>query len=165
MPLFLKKARVSLFCVSLCLNPFQPPLSLKLICVLPINRRKTKSFYRLRRTGVQKIPLDKAKAGMKLAKPVLNENGRVLCGDGVELTDALLSKLEKMDVEKITVEGFPISMPGVERKSLKTQLEELDERFKKVESNPVFSGIKEIFKKQLIEKEEEMKSYLQSNKS
>lgn len=113
---------------------------------------------------MQKIPLDMAKAGMKLAKPVQNQDGRVLCGDGVELTDSLIAKLENMDVEKVTVEGFPVSMPGMERKSLKTELEELEERFKKIKSDPVLLGIKGIFKEQLIKKDEEMKSYLQSNK-
>ena len=114
---------------------------------------------------MQKIPLNLAKPGMKLAKPVMNENGRVLCGEGVELSGMLMEKLEKMDIEKVTVEGFPVDMPGEERKPLKTQLEELENRFKMVASDPVLAGMKELFKKQIIEKEEERKAYLQNQSS
>ena len=114
---------------------------------------------------MQKIPLNMAKAGMKLAKPVLNESGRVLCGEGVELSAMLIEKLEKMEIEKVTVEGFPVEMPGQERKPLKTQLEELEKRFQKVASDPVLMSMKEIFKRQIIEKEEERKSYLKNQSS
>lgn len=112
---------------------------------------------------MQKIPLDMAKSGMKLAKDVLTDNGRVLCGQGTELTDSLLSRLDNLGIESITVEGFPVPMPGEEVKPLEVLIEELEERFKMVTSEPLLMEIKEILKKQLILKEEERKAYLEKS--
>ena len=114
---------------------------------------------------MQKIPLDMAKSGMKLAKDVLTDNGRVLCGQGTELTDSLLSRLDNLGIESITVEGFPVPMPGEEVKPLEVLIEELEERFKMVTSEPLLMEIKEILKKQLIFKEEERKAYLEKSES
>jgi hypothetical protein len=112
---------------------------------------------------MQKIPLDMAKSGMKLAKDVLTDNGRVLCGQGTELTDSLLLRLDNLGIQSITVEGFPVPMPGEEVKPLEVLIEELEERFKMVTSDPVLMEIKEIFKKQLILKEEERKTYIEKS--
>ncbi|HUU50618.1 MAG TPA: hypothetical protein VMW81_06645 [Nitrospinota bacterium] len=114
---------------------------------------------------MQKIPLDMAKSGMKLAKDVLTDNGRVLCGQGTELTDSLLLRLDNLGIESITVEGFPVPMPGEEVKPLEVLIEELEERFKMVTSEPLLMEIKEILKKQLIFKEEERKAYLEKSES
>ncbi|MEK6591399.1 MAG: hypothetical protein AABZ11_12065, partial [Nitrospinota bacterium] len=65
---------------------------------------------------MQKIPLSLAKPGMKLAKAVLNENGLILCGEGTELNEMLISRLAGMDIQRVTVEGHPVDT-GVEVKS------------------------------------------------
>lgn len=114
---------------------------------------------------MQKIPLNMAKSGMKLAKDVLTDNGRVLCGQGTELSDSLLSRLDNLGIESITVEGFPVPMLGEEAKPLEVLMEELEERFKMVTSEPLLMEIKEILKKQLILKEEEKKAYLETSES
>ena len=102
---------------------------------------------------------------MRLAKPIISNNGRVLCGEGTELSDSLISRLENLGVEGVTVEGFPVSMPGAEEKSTEDLIAELEERFKRVHSDNILMKIKEIFKKQLIEQEEEKKAYLEKQES
>jgi len=100
---------------------------------------------------MQKIPLSLAKPGMKLAKSVLNEKGLVLCGEGVELSDALISRLSNMGIPKITVEGHPVDT-GVAEKPPEEQLRDLEKRFEKISSDPVMKMIKEIFEKRIREK-------------
>ena len=97
---------------------------------------------------MQKIPLNLAKPGMRLAKAVLNEKGLVLCGEGVELNDALISRLSNLNINKITVEGHPVDT-GVEEKPLEEQIQDLEKRFEKVKSDPLMKMIKSIFEKQI----------------
>ncbi|MGE4192081.1 MAG: hypothetical protein AB7E51_01695 [Pseudodesulfovibrio sp.] len=61
---------------------------------------------------MQKIPINLAAPGMKLAKPVTRENGITIMAEGMELTDSLIARLEGMDVERITVHGHPVDMGG-----------------------------------------------------
>jgi len=97
---------------------------------------------------MQKIPLNLAKPGMRLAKAVLNEKGLVLCGEGVELNDALISRLSNLNINKITVDGHPVDT-GAEEKPLDEQLQDLEKRFEKVKSDPLMKMIKSIFEKQI----------------
>ena len=103
---------------------------------------------------MQKIPLKKAKAGMKLAKPVENDRGMTLCGAGTELTDETIDRLVRMEVKRITVEGHPIDT-GQEQKSLDQLLKELDGRFKKVADDPLMKKIKNMISQVLTEQAEE----------
>jgi len=59
---------------------------------------------------MQKIPLKLAKSGMKLAKPILRDNGLVLVAEETLLSDSLLERLERMDVAMVTVEGNPVDL-------------------------------------------------------
>lgn len=59
---------------------------------------------------MQKIPLNLAKPGMVLGKPVARENGVVIMADGTELTDSLIFRLENMKIDRIVVKGNPVDM-------------------------------------------------------
>ena len=61
---------------------------------------------------MQKIPIDLAAPGMKLAKPVTKEGGMTIMAEGMELTDSLISRLENMKIDRITVQGNPVDMGG-----------------------------------------------------
>jgi len=61
---------------------------------------------------MQKIPIDLAAPGMKLAKPVTKEGGMTIMAEGMELTDSLISRLENMSIDRITVQGHPVDMGG-----------------------------------------------------
>jgi hypothetical protein len=61
---------------------------------------------------MQKIPLDLARSGMKLARPVVKEGGMTIMAEGMELTDSLISRLQNMKIDRITVQGSPVDMGG-----------------------------------------------------
>ncbi|CCH47968.1 hypothetical protein [Pseudodesulfovibrio piezophilus] len=61
---------------------------------------------------MQKIPIDLAAPGMKLAKPVTKEGGMTIMAEGMELTESLIARLENMKVDRITVQGNPVDMGG-----------------------------------------------------
>ena len=61
---------------------------------------------------MQKIPIDLAKPGMKLAKPVTKEGGMTIMAEGMELNDSHISRLQSMKIDRITVQGHPVEMGG-----------------------------------------------------
>lgn len=99
----------------------------------------------------QKIPFNLAVQGMKLAKPITNEQGMTLCGEGTELTEALINRLSNMEVTHIVVEGHPVDT-GKPEKNLDQLVEELHARFSQVEMDPIMSKIKAIILERLKEK-------------
>jgi hypothetical protein len=103
---------------------------------------------------MQKIPLELAAAGMKLAKPVKNERGMILCGAGTELTEATVGRLSDMGVRRITVQGHPVDT-GEQEKPLADEIAELNARFRLVEGDALMSKIKNIFSKRLQGRAEE----------
>ena len=58
---------------------------------------------------MQKIPLTLAKPGMKLAKAITKANGMAIVGSGVELTEALIDRLDGMGIDKVFVVGDAVS--------------------------------------------------------
>ena len=103
---------------------------------------------------MQKISLELATAGMKLATLVNNKRGMPLCSAGTELTENIIARLSNMGVKRITVEGHPVDTEDRE-KSLSQQIDELHARFKYVEGDPLMRKIKEIFLERLKEMAEE----------
>ena len=100
---------------------------------------------------MQRIPIDLATPGMKLAKPVANDRGIVLCGPGTELTEEIITRLSDMGAKRITVEGHPVDT-GDSEKSLGQKIDELHARFRKVEGDPLMRKIKDIFLERLKER-------------
>ncbi len=92
-----------------------------------------------------KISVDKAKPGMKLAQDVINEAGIVMIPAGKELTDSLIDKLSRMNIDVIYIEGERNLPP---KESL---LSELQKRFEKITDQPTL-----LIKKALEEHIEEM---------
>jgi len=60
---------------------------------------------------MQRLPLSYIRPGMKTYEEVIDANGRVLCGKGVELTEEHIRKFEEFGVSFITVEGNPVKLP------------------------------------------------------
>ncbi len=82
--------------------------------------------------AMQKIPLNLAKPGMKLAKSVLKDNSIVIVAEGAELNESLLFRLENMKVETITVEGNPVQLAGMGAgTSAAERLKRLDHLFRR----------------------------------
>jgi hypothetical protein len=97
---------------------------------------------------VQQILSMQAKEGMILAKPVAQQDGRILCGAGTPLTANLIDRLLKMEISNIMVEGHPVKVEG--EKTLKEELLEMDERFSNVKNIPPLMYIKKCLMKKLV---------------
>jgi hypothetical protein len=100
---------------------------------------------------MQDVTLERAAAGMKLAKPVTNKSGIILYGVGAVLTDDIIARLSEMGVEQITVDGNP---PGTadDEESLSLQAKKLNARFRYVEGDPLMGKIKNLILKQIKER-------------
>ena len=100
---------------------------------------------------MQRIPIYQAKPGMVLAKEVRKEDDEIsppICGKGIVLTESLLSRLERMGIQALSVEGHPVKMEG--DKSVDELLAALDKRFTKVMDDPIMIKLKDIYKENII---------------
>ena len=81
---------------------------------------------------MQKIPLNLARPGMVLAKPVTRSDGIAVAAAGSELTESLLGRFDSMGVTHLVVEGEPVRMDGpAGSSSFDKRLERLDFLFRK----------------------------------
>ena len=104
---------------------------------------------------MQKIPMSLVLPGMILAQDIKNEDnpdGPPLCGKGVQLTESLIERLHRMDIQSLTVEGHPIKIDG--EKTLEEELAVLDKRFKKVIDDPLMKKLKDMYRVQIIKARE-----------
>jgi hypothetical protein len=95
---------------------------------------------------MQKIPLNLAKAGFVLAKPVARADGMVVAPQGAEITDAMLDKFDMMGVEHVVVEGEPIKTDGVASGTNYDQrLQRLDHLFRRFAEDKWMGQVKTLF--------------------
>jgi hypothetical protein len=81
---------------------------------------------------MQKIPLELARAGMVLEKPIMRENGLILVAEGTELSETLIGRLRTMEVEFVLVHGHPLDLEGLGgESSAGKRLERLDQLFRR----------------------------------
>ncbi len=95
---------------------------------------------------MQKIPVEKATAGMVLAKPLTRKDGVTLMGEGTVLTEQLINRLTDMDIAKLFVKGRPLSIEGEGDKTLEQRYQEVENRFSLVKDDNLSSQIKEIIR-------------------
>jgi len=78
-----------------------------------------------------KVPPDKLMPGMRLAKPIMNRAGMALLGEGTELTEAWIMRIQDMELEGVIyVEGKQeMEVP------LDEMLAALEKRFRTPEGN------------------------------
>lgn len=84
-----------------------------------------------------KVAIDNLMPGMKTSKPVINNNGMVILGDNTELTAELIDRIRNMNVDGLFIHGD--SRPSKPKEDL---LEEIDSRFRFVDSEPLMEIIK-----------------------
>lgn len=100
---------------------------------------------------MQKIPLLRATSGMVLARDVFrgdSPTGMPVCGKGTELTDALISRFDNMDVQTVHVEGHPLWEEG--EPSIDDLLNALQFRFSKTTHEPLNTMLHDIYKAYLM---------------
>ncbi len=100
---------------------------------------------------MQRIPLKLAAPGMVTAREITTEDGKILCGPGVELTGELIDRLSRTGIASVVVEGHPLRLPG--EKSLRQKIKELDMRFSRVKDDPVLRALMKLIAEHWIEKE------------
>lgn len=92
-----------------------------------------------------RIPLSKAVAGQKLARPVTNASGMVMMQAGIELTSAILERLATIGVETVVVvddAAVRVAPEEVERV--------LDERFTGHDQDAWMMELKAIVRRQAL---------------
>ena len=57
---------------------------------------------------MQRIKLAQAAPGMVTARPIEAPNGQVLCSKGTVLSEVIITRLQRMDIGYVTVEGHPV---------------------------------------------------------
>lgn len=91
---------------------------------------------------MQKIPLTLAKPGMKLAKPITKANGMPIIAAGVELTEALISRLDGMGIDKVHVQGDAVAQNA----SPSERVARLDHLFRRLEGDEWMMRVKGFLK-------------------
>jgi hypothetical protein len=100
---------------------------------------------------MQKIPLMLAAADMVLARDVFRGDGPAgmpICGKGTILSDALIARLDNLDIQSVYVEGHPVWEDG--DRSLEDILSDLDKRFEKVADDVLTTKLHDIYRAYLI---------------
>ncbi len=82
--------------------------------------------------------------GMKLERPVLNKNGLMMIGTDIELTGALVKKIQKMDIQVVYVYGTSKALPPLDE-----VLARLEGRFRNVETAPHMNVLKKLLREHI----------------
>ncbi len=93
---------------------------------------------------MKKVSVEILKPGVKLAKPVVNDSGMIIIGDGTVLSDVHIERLQNMNINTVYVEGT--AGPSKSKEEL---LAELDARFKKTEEEPYMSILKKVLREHI----------------
>ena len=115
---------------------------------------------------MQKLSPKHWQPGMVLAKPVENDKGMVLAASGTEISDRMIEMFQQRNVEAVVVQGHPVEIEGKELKSLPERLDDLENRFSNLTSDPYMMRVKGMFERSLRElarREEEERLQLQQN--
>jgi hypothetical protein len=78
---------------------------------------------------------------MKLAKPVMAKNGMVMLGEGTELSETWIERIQDMEIASVFIDGPPIQTIPKEQ-----ALSDLEARFALVDGKPYMNAIKKIVK-------------------
>ncbi|MBU0681347.1 MAG: hypothetical protein KKD73_07995 [Proteobacteria bacterium] len=97
---------------------------------------------------MQKILCQQAAEGMVLARDVQTPEGRILCGKGTVLTEAMVARFVKMEISHIAVEGHPVTVAG--EKGLKEELLDIEKRFSRVKHVPPLMFLKKRIMERMI---------------
>lgn len=97
---------------------------------------------------MQQILCQQAGEGMILGKDVQTPEGRILCGKGTVLTEAMIARFIKMEISHIAVEGHPVKVEG--EKSLKGELLDIEKRFSRVKHVPPLMFLKKRIMERMV---------------
>lgn len=93
------------------------------------------------------VHIDQVIVDSLLADDLMNAAGSMILRRGTKLTEAILNRLRKMEVETLTVDSGNAEQLIAERKEL---LEALDVRFEGTEENEMLQELKRIAVEHLV---------------
>lgn len=91
-----------------------------------------------------KIPAAKLEPGMILAKPIMTPNGMVMLGEGTELSEKWIERIQDMEIASVFIDGPPIQTISREE-----ALANLEDRFALVAGKPYMNSIKKLVKEHI----------------
>lgn len=91
-----------------------------------------------------KIPVAKLEPGMILAKPIMTPNGMVMLGEGTELTEKWVERIQDMEIASVFIDGPPIQTISKEE-----ALANLEARFALAAGKPYMNSIKKLVKEHI----------------
>ncbi len=95
---------------------------------------------------MKRVVIEELTPGMILAKPVTNSTGLVVLPAGAELDDTTLSRLQRLGLTSVYVEGDAGDASG---KTLAELEAELEHRFRLVITDPIQHQLREAIRLQL----------------
>ncbi|MBN1478350.1 hypothetical protein JXA47_16460 [Candidatus Sumerlaeota bacterium] len=105
---------------------------------------------------MQRIPLEHAAPGMRLAKTVENESGQTLLPQGTELTEDLIERMGRMRVKRIAVEGHPVNLPGQKPPDPEKIRLDIERAFIRLRDDPTMMELKEMVMRSRLTHAEEV---------
>lgn len=95
---------------------------------------------------MKRVVIEELTPGMILAKPVTNNTGLVVLPAGAELDEATLSRLQRLGLASVYIEGEAGDASG---KTLAELEAELEHRFRRVITDPIQHQLREAIRLQL----------------
>jgi hypothetical protein len=92
----------------------------------------------------KKISLSDLEPGMVIVKPITMKNGMVVLGEGVELTQTWIERVQEMDID-----GVYIDAPQEQKMTKEDAVAQLDARFQPVAERPYMNRLKSIIRKHI----------------
>jgi len=92
----------------------------------------------------KKIPLTDLEPGMRIVKAITSKNGMVILGEGVELTNSWIERIQDMDID-----GVYIDAPQVQTISKEEAMAQLEARFQTVIDRPYMNRLKAIIREHI----------------
>lgn len=106
---------------------------------------KDKGPQKIERSFGVRVGIESVTAGTRLARPVTNDSGITLFGEGFVLDERSIERIMALGIDYIYVEGTPST-----RRPLEEELKELEKRFNKVMDVPFMTTIKTAVKEYII---------------
>ena len=95
------------------------------------------------------LRIDLLEEGMKVAKPVVHDSGRVLLAPGVSITERLIERLRGQGVGQVWVEAEGPDEGGLSAEAAKQMEQALQRRFAHVCHDPLMQQIQTIVQRRI----------------
>lgn len=96
------------------------------------------------------VSITQAKPGEKVARDLRGADGRMILAKGTVLTDSIISRLARLNIRQMAVEGQTSAAPV----NIPAKLAALEHRFKGHEKDPFMMEMHRLVKERLVKEQE-----------